>query len=432
MQRFYPAVVVAVVSLDCFAGSFVGAEELTRATPQSVGLSADGLREVTKACEDLVRRKECAGTVVGVVRHGKLVYLQAVGFRDIENAVPMTTDTIFRIYSMTKPITTTAAMMLWEEGKFGLDDPVSRYIPEFRNVRVWGGEDGDGNPVLLPPKRPITIRDLMRHTAGLTYGFYGNTAVDRRYLQANLLDRNSTPEQFIRKLTRIPLLYHPGERWHYSVSVDVLGCLVEKVSNQPLDLFLKERIFDPLDMRDTGFYVPEQKLGRFAVNYTRRGESLVAIDRPETSPYRRKPSFPSGGGGLVSTARDYLHFCAMLLNGGELFGRRILKPDTVRLMTTNQLGDIGYIGIVERRVGVGFGLGFSVVVKPGLWDRHAVKGEYGWSGAASTHFWISPTHDLAVVALHQRMPFTNILQQTVKPLVYRAVKEESNRATPSP
>jgi CubicO group peptidase (beta-lactamase class C family) len=351
-----------------------------------------------------------------VVRHGKVVQLDALGQMDIEAGKPMQPETIFRIYSMTKPITTVAAMLLWEEGRFQLDDPVAKYLPELKGLRVHAGK-GDET---VAAHREMTIRDLMRHTSGLTYGVFSNTPVDQLYKEMQILDPDSSLAEMVEKLGKLPLLHQPGTRFHYSVSTDVLGRLVEVVSGKPLDEFFQERIFRPLDMKDTGFFVPEDKLARLAANY---GPGLQVIDAPGQSRYRTRPKRLSGGGGLVSTARDYLRFCQMLVQGGDLQGTRLLRPETVQQMTTNQLPKEALpLRILDIPMpGVGFGLGFSVRladVNPVL----GVPGEFGWGGAASTHFWIAPKQELVVIVLQQYMPFTPRLETALKPILYEALK----------
>ena len=396
------------------------AEELPRARPEEVGMRAQKLAQVNPAMQRLVDEERVAGVVVVVVRRGKVVHFEAVGKMDVEAARPMRRDTIFRIYSMTKPVTTVAAMMLLDEGKLKLDHPVAKYIPQFAGLKVF---NPNGDP--LEPGREMTVRDLMRHTSGLTYGFFGDSAVDKLYGKAKVLDRGSSLEEMAGKLGEIPLLYQPGSRWLYSLSVDVLGRLIEVVSEKPLDEFFNERIFGPLDMVDTGFHVPDEKLDRFATSYgpDDDGEGLKAKDAPATSHYRHPPGLFSGGGGLVSTARDYARFCQMLLGRGELQGIRILRVETVEMMTRNQLPEeIMPIAFgKEKRHGTGFGLGFSVRVADTEWDPAGAIGEYGWGGAASTHFWISPRDDLFVVALQQYQPFTFLVENEVKPLVYDAL-----------
>ena len=325
----------------------------------------------------MVEKKEFAGAVTAVARDGKVVDWKAVGMMDLAKGRPMKTDTIFRIYSMTKPITTVAAMMLWEAGTLQLDEPVSKYIPELKGLRVYVGPKDE----TVPAKREITIRDLMRHTSGFTYGAFGDSPVDRIYREKKILDRNSTLQEFIAKLATIPLQYQPGTQFHYSVSVDVLGRVVEVVSGKSLDVYFEERIFKPLDMVDTAFYVPASKVGRFATNY---GPGLIVIDNPAKSPYLTPPKFFSGGGGLVSTARDYTRFCQMLLNGGELRGTRLLKHETVQMMTHNQLPREALpmampVGTRSDN-GLGFGLGFAVRMALNPDIPTSPVGEYFWGG----------------------------------------------------
>jgi len=274
------------------------------------------------------------------------------------------------------------------------------------------------------PRREMTIRDLMRHTAGLTYGFFGDTPVDQLYGKANVLDRDADLSEMTAKLAKLPLLYEPGKDWVYSVSVDVLGRVVEVVSGKPLADFFQECIFAPLDMNDTGFFVPAEKVGRFAVNYGSDGKgNLTVRDAAATSHYLTDPKLLSGGGGLVSTARDYMRFLMMVEGGGQLHGVRVLSEDAARLMTTNQLPDgVGWIKFGDEvREGVGFGLGFSVRVKMSDWDPQGRIGEYGWGGAASTHYWVSPKDDLIVITLEQIMPYSFQTEFAVKGLIYDAI-----------
>jgi CubicO group peptidase (beta-lactamase class C family) len=328
--------------------------------------------------------------------------------------------------SMTKPITTVAAMILVDEGKIGLDDPVSKYLPEFKNLRVLAGKDKGDETV--EAKREPTIRDLMRHTAGLTYGFFGNSAVDQLYKKMGIL---STPGDSLQdtmvKLGKLPLAFQPGTRWNYSVGVDVLGRVVEVVSGKPLDEFFAERIFKPLDMKDTGFFVPEDKVDRFTGSHGTDKESkkLTVTEPAAKSRYRTKPKLLSGGGGCVGTARDYLRFCQMMLNGGELDGVRILKKETVAEMIKNQLEEEAMKAKNSGKadVGEGFGLGFGVQVGKDNPVTSRFVDEYWWGGAASTHFWIAPKQDLVVVALEQFMPNRPKLAQAIKPLIHQAVKE---------
>jgi len=390
----------------------IWAQELPVAAPEEVGLSSEKLEQIAPAMQRYVDEHKLPGVITVVARRGRIVHFQVVGRSDIENNKPMKTDTILRFYSMSKPVTSVAAMMLLQDGKFQLDDPVSKYISEFKDLQVRE-RNGDGETVLRAPKREMTIRDLLRHTSGLTY----------RYANANVLTRDQTLKDMAGKLGKRPLVFDPGTRWNYSVSTDVLGYLVEVVSGKPLDRFFQEEIFEPLDMRDTGFHVPADKVDRFAANYgPARDGGLQLRDAAATSRYTKPTTFFSGGGGLVSTARDYTRFCQMLLNKGELNGRRLLKPETVERMTKNQLPDeLVPIGLGTNRLeGTGFGLGFAVRVEA---EPPGAIGQYAWGGAASTNFWIAPREDLIGIALTQHMPLANEFNATFMQLVFEAIQD---------
>jgi CubicO group peptidase (beta-lactamase class C family) len=396
--------------------------QLPTATPQQVGLSADKLSGTVSAMQKLIDKKRIAGGIVVVAHRGKVAQFETCGLMDIENQKSMKSDTIFTIYSMTKPITTVAAMILYEEGKIQLDDPVSEYIPQFKGLKVVTDPHTE-EIITVPAKREMTVRDLMRHTSGLTYGFFGNTNVDKLYRKsAILLQDDETLQTMTETLATFPLLYQPGTKWHYSVSTDVLGRIVEVTSGQKLDEFFIERIFEPLGMEDTSFYIPKEKIERFATNYSpdQKG-GLQPIDKPQNSQYTRIPTFLSGGGGLLSTASDYMRFCLMLSNKGKYPGGRLLKTETVEMMTRNQLPEQAYPIGSGGRAGVGFGLGFSVRVEPSNRAPASRIGEYGWVGMASTHFWISPKDKIAVVVLTQRTPYSNQAEKAVKPIVYDAI-----------
>ena len=406
----------AVWLVACVLVSLTWAAEMPFAKPEDVGMSAAKLEQVKAAVQKLVDDQKVAGAVTMVARKGKVVHVETFGLRDIEAKKPMERDTIMRFYSMTKPITSVAAMVLYDEGKFQLDDPVAKHIPELKGLKVYK-ESENGEAEYVEPNRAVTVRDLMRHTSGFTYGLFSNTPVDKMYRQ-KLVFGGGDLQEMAKRLGEIPLLHQPGTKWHYSVSTDVLGYLVERVSGQKLDVFFRERIFERLDMKDTGFYVPKEKANRLSVCYGPKASGGMKVTTQfGADQYLTPPSFLSGGGGLVSTARDYMRFCQMLLNKGELDGVRLLKAETVEMMTKNQLPPGVYWG--GRN---GFGLGFSVQLKVGRGGKARV-GEYGWGGAASTHFWISPKDDLAVVALSQLMPFSGQLQNAVKPLVYDAIIE---------
>lgn len=398
--------IVIVLSLVLSYLSFAG--ELLITSPENVGMSSEKLARTKSSVQALIDDEKIAGASIIVARKGKIVLFETFGMMDQKAKKSMRPDTIFRIYSMTKPITSVAAMMLYEQGKLKLDDPISKYIPEFKGLKVYSESGKHEDQV-----NQMSVRDLFRHTSGLTYGYFGNTPVDKMYMARSVLRRKSSLQDMINKLSEIPLLHQPGTKWHYSVSTDVLGYLVQKISGQPLDEFFRQKIFEPLDMKDTAFYVPNEKVNRFAVCYgPRQNRGLRIIDDPTKSQYLTQPLLFSGGGGLVSTARDYLRFSQMLLNKGQLDGMRLLRSETVEMMTSNQLPDS-----VKRGQGEGFGLGFSVRLKDGRFPQ----GEYGWGGAASTHFWISPKDELIVIALSQYMPFSSQLQNAVKSIIYDSI-----------
>lgn len=397
------------------------AAEFPRVSPESVGMSSAKLKKVDAIVNGLIAEHKLAGATVAVARHGKIVHFGVYGLMDVDAKKPMREDAIFRIYSMSKAITTAAAMILYDEGKFKLDDPVSKYLPEFKGQKVYRK---DGN---VAPKREMSVRDLMRHTSGLTYGFFGNHPVDQQYRRANVSDMDADLVALTGKLGKLPLMYEPGTDWIYSLSVDVLGRLVEVWSGQSFDVFLQKRMFDPLDMKDTGFAVAKSELDRFAQYYTPDGKGkFEVIDEVSESAYLAKRKWLSGGGGLASTTRDYLRFLAMIQSGGKLGDVRVLKKKTVNMMIVNQVPDEAMpiaFGDIKRE-GVGFGLGFSVRVAKSAWDPKGRVGEYGWGGLASTHYWVSPKDDLIVVTMEQTAPFSFLLEWGLKGAIYDAIEEE--------
>lgn len=395
----------------------LAARELPQVAPAKAGLSESKLAEVDAFMRRQVADQQISGGIVMVSHRGKIGFFHTYGLMDIEGNKPMQRDTIFRIYSMSKAITTAAALTLYEEHKLGLDDPVSDYIPSFMNLRV-AAPDG-----LRPPTRPMTVRDLMLHTSGLTYGG-GPEALQEAYRQFKPMESANLAEM-VEKLAQVPLAFDPGTDWMYGVGIDVLGRVIEVVSEQSLDVFLDRTIFQPLDMTDTAFSVPPEKIDRFAANYSRSTNGLRVIDVPAKSKYTKPTTLFSGGGGLVSTARDYMRFLAMIERGGKLDGHRILRRGTVKLMTSNQLPEEAfpiYFGN-EKRYGTGFGLGFSVRTEITTWDPAGHVGEYGWGGAASTHYWISPRDNLIVVTLEQIMPYQWDTEFGVKKTIYDAIEK---------
>lgn len=371
---------------------------LSKESPQKIGLSSDRLNRIDSVLQNLVDHQKLVGVVTMIARHGKMVHSTHIGMLDIETNKKIQLNTIFRIASMSKPIVSVAAMILYEKGCFQLNDPVSKYIPEFKDLKVYTKKGDQTNGIL---KREMTIQDLLRHTSGLTYGA-GNTPVDSMYKSANVLDDNGTLKDMIHKLAQIPLLYQPGEQWNYSVSVDVLGYLIEVISGKPLDEFLKENIFNPLGMKDTGFFVPEGELNRLATLYTVSKEGKLIPSSANKLEDSKKPSFLSGGGGLFSTIEDYMIFSQMLLNKGELNGKRILSPKTVELMTMNH---IPYQVMPIKRGflvdGHGFGLGFRVLTDIPQSATLGSLGSYGWFGFFGTYFYIDPKEDLIGIFMTQ-------------------------------
>jgi CubicO group peptidase (beta-lactamase class C family) len=374
--------------------------ELPTAKPESVGMSSERLTRLSGGMKSLVDQGRLAGAVTMVARHGKLVEFDAVGKRDIAAGAPMQKDSIFRIYSMSKPITGVAMMMLFEEGKWQLNDPVSKYIPEFASLKVYA-TDEHNNMVLKDQVHPVTMRELMSHSGGFTYGFFSNTPIDKLQREADLFNPNNTLDEFIKRVAKLPLNAQPGSEWHYSISVDIQGYIVQKLSGMPFEEFLEKRIFKPLGMSDTGFYVPKEKLSRFAEFYTYDTEGkLLAVKTNEglNHDFGAKIALASGGGGLVSTATDYMRFCQMLLNGGQLNGVRLLSPRTVELMRTDVLPP----NLSTLAPGAGFGLDFAVYTDPVAAGGYYSKGTYFWGGAAGTWFWIDPVSDLIVVGMIQQ------------------------------
>ena len=393
------------------------AKEIPTAKPSEVGMSAAKLKLVDERVEELIGAKRLAGASVMVTRKGKVVYNKTFGLRDIEKNQPMEEDTIYRIYSMTKGITSAATMILAEEGKLSINDPIARHIPAFKDVKVW--KEGKA---ITPAKAP-TIKDLLCHTSGYSYGGTGIPQLDRLHRAADPFARDKTLAEFATSMATVPMAFEPGQRWLYGVSTDLLGAVVESASGVPFDQFLKKRIFQPLDMKDTGFLIPEAKLNRVASVYRSNKRGKLTYDRHDNFRYTNESKMPSGGGGLASTIRDYTRFLQMLANGGELHGVRLLKKETVEDMTRNQLEEsampVRFPG--NRRNGTGFGLGFSVKVAHTDWNKHGRLGEYGWGGMLSTHYWISPVDDLVVVTMEQTLPFDFLLENELKPLIYDAI-----------
>ncbi|WGU38549.1 serine hydrolase domain-containing protein [Phenylobacterium sp. NIBR 498073] len=404
------------------------------ADPRSLGFCPDRLAKLDRFISEKYLqpgRMPCAQVLI--VRHGEIAHEFVGGQRDVARGLACEADTVFRIYSMTKPITSIAFMMLVEEGKVALDDPVHRFIPEWANLGVFSAGT-TGGFLTKPPARPMQMVDLLRHTSGLTYGFQNRTNVDAAYRKAGVGEIGSTLplDAMIEALAALPLEFSPGEAWNYSVSTDVLGYLVGKIAGMPFEQFLQQRIFTPLGMADTGFQVREGQGARLAACYnaTPKG-GLDLQDDAATSPYLQPPSFISGGGGLVSTAADYMKFCQMLLNRGEYGGVQLIAPKTLDLMTANHLPDGKDLTQLSRSLfseatnaGVGFGLGFAVVQDAPRTLVPCSDGEFYWGGAASTAFWVDPAEDLSVVFMTQVLPSSAYpIRRELRTLVYSALIE---------
>ena len=402
------------------------------------GLSKPRLENITAHIErNYIAPGKIAGCQVAVARRGELAYFRSFGQMDRENGRPMADDAIFRIYSMTKPITSVALMTLYEQGYFQLNDPVAKFFPAWRDMRVWVSGAGEAM-VTEAAIRPPSMLDMLRHTSGLTYGgaltSFGapslSAEVDQAYRDAGIgRGEGETLTSFMDKLSRVPLLFQPGERWMYSYATDVCGALVERIGGRPLDRYLQETLFGPLGMDDTAFHVAAQDSGRLCASYLRAPDKTLKLyDTPQTSPYLAKPTFLSGGGGLTSTTHDYMRFCEMLRRGGELDGERILGPRTLAMMHRNYLkggADLATLsvgGFSETvDTGVGFGLGFASVIDA-VANGSIAAGDFYWGGLASTIFWVDPAEDLSVVFMTQLIPSATFnFRGQLKSLIYSAI-----------
>lgn len=418
-------------------------------SPESVGLHSPQLDRISDWMRRQIERDWLPGMSVLIHRRGETAFFDAAGLMDVEAGKPLAADTIFRIYSMTKPVTSVAVMMLYEEGRFQLDDPLAKFLPVFANMQVLTGGDA-AKPELEPARELITIRHLLTHTAGLTYHFMMDSPVDALYRDHGIqfTSGDASLATVVDRLAALPLLAHPGSAWNYSVATDVLGRLVEVISGLPFDRFLEERIFKPLGMVDTAFSVPADKLDRFAALYAPAPGTAIQVPRTGPKPgviyaepqgglqlmdppkggFARPCALPGGGGGLTSTMADYLRFCRMLLNKGELDGVRLLGRKTVEFMTMNHLpgtlADMGQPRFFNEAdgAGMGFGLGFSVVLNPARAQTQGSTGEYFWHGMANTQFWIDPAEELIVIQMAQLMPTSVLpLRRQLRSLVYPAL-----------
>lgn len=402
-----------------------GAAPLPEATPEDVGMSSKRLALIDEAMQRAVDSGELPGAVVFIARGGKLAYAKSFGWQDKQKQLPMRNDSIFRLYSMTKPVVSVAAMMLVEEGRLGLQEPVSKFIPEMKDMKV-GIEETDASTglpglKLVPAKRQITVQDLLRHTSGFTYGVLGQTtAIKKMYQDAGIFSQKWVLADFVKALAKMPLVFEPGTAWEYGHSSDVLGRVVEVASGMALDEFLKERIFDPLGMVDTAFEVPADKVDRLAQPipdpYSGKTPELLDLTRPQT--------FFAGGHGLVSTAADYLRFAQMLDNGGQLDGVRILGRKTVEYMTANHVNErIDKGNAFLPGPGYGFGLGFATRTEAGQSEWPGSVGDYFWGGYAGTYFWVDPQEELVPVFLSQEPVRRTYYRLMMRNLVYQAIRD---------
>jgi CubicO group peptidase (beta-lactamase class C family) len=405
-------------------------ERFVEAEPEDVGMSSARLRNVSRLVQGYIDDGKFPGAISLVARRGRVVHFELYGNMDDERHKPMRADAIFRIYSMTKPIASVGLMMLYEEGRFQLDDPASKFIPEFEGLKVFDGGTAS-SPRLRAPARAMTVRDLLMHTSGLV-ARTTESPVGELYRQAGFAGADSafTLRDMVGKLGRLPLECDPGSRWIYGISTDVVGYLCEVLGGLPFDQYLEQRILGPLGMTDTAFSVPASKVERFAANYEPRPGSprYGLVDDPATSPYTRPRTYFSGAGGLVSTAADYLRFCRMLANGGELDGVRILGPRTLELMTLNHLpggkdlATMAQSAAETQREGQGFGLGFAVLLDPTVAQIIGTPGEYYWGGAASTAFFVNPKEELIMLFLTQLRPSSTYpIRRELRATIYSAI-----------
>ena len=390
--------------------------------PAAVGFSPERLQRLDAAMAEVVAEGRVAGMTTFLARHGKVVQFKTYGDQKLGGPA-MSRDTIFRIYSMTKPVTGVAMMMLYEEGKWRLDDPVTKFVPEFRDLKVMNGVDAAGKPILEPMKRPPTMRELMSHTGGFGYALSDSHPVDRMFRDQEVLRANGL-QAMIDKMKGIPLRSQPGAEWYYSASVDVQGYIVEKLSGRTLGQFFDERIFRPLKMKDTAFFVAPEKVGRLAAMYSGPTGKLVESTGPSPQDFTKPPPLESGGGGLTSTTTDYARFAQMLLNGGQLDGARLLSPASVELMRINHIPEAALKAPRSRyNDAVGFGLDFQVVADPRKAGSLEGAGTYSWWGIGGTWFWIDPTNDVIFVGMIQKPGGTGDidLQSYSRTLVYQAL-----------
>jgi CubicO group peptidase (beta-lactamase class C family) len=399
---------------------------LAPAKPESLGFSSERLARLDATMKGLVDKGYVPGVVTYVARHGKVVHQSIYGKSDLSTGAPLKEDTIYRMYSQTKPVTGVAMMILFEEGRWKLDEPVTKYVPEFKDLKVYKGLDAKGQPILEPIARSATMREVMTHTAGFAYGLTTDNPVDKAYRDSGLLG-SATLHDVMVEASKLPLASQPGEGWRYSIAVDIQGFIVEKLSGQSLPDFMESRIFKPLGMKDTAFWVPEAKRARQASLYmVDKEKGIVPADGFMVLDVSKPPTAANGGGGLVSTLGDYARFAQMLANGGELDGTRILSPSTIKLMAANHLTD-AQLAKQPLGPGVGFGLDFGVIMDPAAAGAVAGKGTYSWGGAAGTWFWVDPENDVVVLGMIQVLGGGGVyrLDELSQQLIYAALVDPS-------
>jgi CubicO group peptidase (beta-lactamase class C family) len=413
--------------LIVFLSAGICAQNLPTTKAEDVGLSSERLARIGNWMQGEVNAKRVPGAIVMVVRQGKVAYYEQVGQQDTVTQRPMARDSLFRIYSMTKPMVSVATMMMVEEGKITLETPISRYIPAFANSKVGvekvNAATGVKSLELEPLRRPITVQDLLRHTSGLTYGFFGDSLVKKAYLDAGVgVSGDFTNEEFANKLASLPLHYQPGSTWDYSYSTDVLGRVLEVVAGKPLYALLKERLLDPLDMKDTSFYVTDvAKQARIAEPLP--DDRVIGAGATVGDP-RVAMKFESGGGGMVSTADDYARFLSMLTSGGVYKGKRFLSPRTIEYMSADHLGSsVATTPLYLPGAGHGFGLGFAVRKVSGESPWITPAGDYWWGGAGGTYFWVDPKSDMFVVFMMQSPKMRTVYRSVLRNMVYAAVEK---------
>jgi CubicO group peptidase (beta-lactamase class C family) len=401
LRKMFAAGLVASLALLA-APLPAAAQSLTQGSPEQLGFSSERLARITKTLREDITKGMLPGAILLIVRNGKIAHFEVVGALDPQTEAPMTKDAIFRIYSMTKPITSVAAMMLVEDGKLALTDPVAKYIPEFKDTKVAVEEPGaEGKPVVnLVPARPMRVYDLIRHTSGLTYGVFGDNAVKRAYRESELIKGDFDNAEFVSRIAKLPLMFQPGTAWEYSHATDVLGRVVEVAAGKSLSAFMKERILDPLGMTDTSFYVTDtSKHARIAEPF--KDDRTIGTDAVFFDP-REPKRYESGGGGMVGTVMDYARFLQMLLDDGRAGDKQLLGPKTIAMMTSDHLGPGVNTGAAYLPGdGYGFGLGFSVRKENGLSPLPGTAGDYAWGGAGGTAFWVDPKENMFVVYMMQ-------------------------------